>query len=81
MFQKDHTRYLAYLKPLMTKEFMQNAAQKAPFKLTTENLFEIIYSVIGQMFLSKIEIIDHLMFELKKKFPNQNYVMNEAYIN
>ena len=47
MFQKDHTRYLAYLKPLMTKEFMQNAAQKAPFKLTTENLFEIIYSVIG----------------------------------
>jgi hypothetical protein len=80
-FKQDHTKYLNYLKPIMTKEFLQHSTQRSPFKLSTENLFEIIYSVIGQMFLSKIETIDNLMFELKKKFPNQNYVMNEHYVN
>ena len=48
--------------------------------MKAENLYEVVYAIVGQMFLTQIDTIDQLMKDLKSKFPSQSHIMDENYI-
>ena len=49
-------------------------------KLRADNLFEIVYAILGQIFLSEIDTISAFMYDLKQKFPTHSYLMDDHYI-
>lgn len=49
-------------------------------KLRAENLFEIVYAILGQIFLSEIDTISAFMHDLKQKFPTHSYLLDGHYV-
>jgi hypothetical protein len=45
--------------------------------MNSSNLYEIVYSVSAQMFLTQVDTIFTLITQLKKKFPTQNVIMDK----
>ena len=63
--QQERRGYAAHLKPLYSLKMLQHSFQKQPMKLRADNLFEIVYAILGQMFLSEVDTIAALIDDLK----------------
>ena len=80
-FQNERRSYGSYLKTIMHPVHLNSQLKKQVFKLRAEHLFEIVYALLGQMFLTQIDTVDQLTLELRNKFPSQSNIMQESYIN
>lgn len=55
--------------PIMKSQFIQHIFGRHPLKITYDGLFEIIYAIMGQLFLTQSDEIKMLTDSLNQRFP------------